>query len=83
MPAEPSLSMWERGLKLNGSWGAELSHPSLPVWERGLKQKGLRAQKISGVSLPVWERGLKQGSRQSCTMWRQVAPCVGAWIETI
>ena len=58
---------------------ANMSHP---VWVRGLKQ----ANKGSGVegsrSHPVWVRGLKRTCTLVITKVLQVAPRVGAWIET-
>ena len=34
------------------------------------------------MSLPTWERGLKQSYMQALMQTQQVAPHVGAWIET-
>ena len=35
-----------------------------------------------GMSLPTWERGLKQYENEMKLWNNQVAPHVGAWIET-
>ena len=35
------------------------------------------------ASHPVWVRGLKHHETICCTMYAQVAPRVGAWIETV
>ena len=52
------------------------------MWERGLKQEnGIHLWNIIS-SLPMWERGLKQ-LMALCNSFCQVAPHVGAWIETI
>ena len=56
---------------------------SLPAWERGLKR--LKYFLIGAIlqSLPAWERGLKQKSCLMRILAGNVAPCVGAWIETL
>ena len=55
---------------------------SHPVWVRGLKHI-LRVQgRVAIRSHPVWVRGLKQTNCKKWKITRQVAPRVGAWIET-
>ena len=36
----------------------------------------------SNRSLPMWERGLKHNRLKRAGWWNDVAPYVGAWIET-
>ena len=58
----------------------QLSHP---VWVRGLKHMNLICLQIYRIkSHPVWVRGLKQGKDMKLTIKQEVAPRVGAWIET-
>ena len=57
----------------------DLSHP---VWVRGLKQNRGRASSGCPLSHPVWVRGLKLLDTIPCCECLQVAPRVGAWIET-
>ena len=78
----PSLPAWERGLKLQISLVNEGDDVSLPAWERGLKPLPHRAALYVAASLPAWERGLKLRDHRH-QAFRDVAPRVGAWIETI
>ena len=55
---------------------------SLPMWERGLKHNLINAELIVKTSLPMWERGLKPFLEELSLTDSQVAPHVGAWIET-
>ena len=55
------------------------SHPS---WVRGLKQCLWRYFEQTVKSHPSWVRGLKHGMRRQSRTGRNVAPLVGAWIET-
>ena len=77
-----SHPMWVRGLKhLFGQQGAAISL-SHPMWVRGLKLINLISVIVRHQSHPMWVRGLKLE-----TLWRllkttNVAPYVGAWIET-
>ena len=54
---------------------------SHPMWVRGLKPSTSLTSKVSAVSHPMWVRGLKPIGR---VVYRgyNVAPYVGAWIET-
>ena len=55
---------------------------SHPVWVRGLKlAKGVRSGDQHG-SHPVWVRGLKHRMARVARQEDNVAPRVGAWIET-
>ena len=55
---------------------------SRPAWARGLKQ--WKEYQITGhiESRPAWARGLKLDYRQAGKIGQEVAPRVGAWIET-
>ena len=55
---------------------------SHPMWVRGLKQTKLYVQIPVFLSHPMWVRGLKQDSQRSAGTYN-VAPYVGAWIETV
>ena len=59
-----------------------VSIPSRPVWARGLKLRVIRRQEAIIRSRPVWARGLKRPIRHRPDRASNVAPCVGAWIET-
>ena len=52
------------------------------MWVRGLKQLGKTWQITIGLSHPMWVRGLKQPLIDSSNFRDEVAPHVGAWIET-
>ena len=54
------------------------------MWVRGLKRVGFGYDVHALVSHPVWVRGLKLGESHD-TPYRgdEVAPRVGAWIETL
>ena len=54
---------------------------SHPTWVRGLKHVDQFDIPANKVSHPTWVRGLKQ-KRLRINITRQVAPYVGAWIET-
>ena len=53
------------------------------MWERGLKQKTALRHLRRSTSLPMWERGLKHVGYHCEGVGLNVAPHVGAWIETI
>ena len=54
---------------------------SHPMWVRGLKHLCPIIAMIGDTSHPMWVRGLKQ--HQDTTDYTdEVAPYVGAWIET-
>ena len=73
---------WVRGLKPRG--GATLLRQGLshPTWVRGLKPVGFRATCALPPSHPTWVRGLKPRFPQPKPPLPNVAPHVGAWIET-
>ena len=79
----PSLPAWERGLKREPMVCVVLLPPSLPAWERGLKHLGRRGIATELKSLPAWERGLKHAIVHIDANGYDVAPRVGAWIETL
>ena len=53
------------------------------MWVRGLKQNELDAANEEDTSHPMWVRGLKHSWRTVNDDVIEVAPHVGAWIETI
>ena len=55
---------------------------SLPTWGRGLKHEGDRIHIGLCESLPTWGRGLKRSIRFCGGCLDDVAPYMGAWIET-
>ena len=57
----------------------EESHPS---WVRGLKHRNAFDLSHRHMSHPSWVRGLKPYASQIAAAARDVAPLVGAWIET-
>ena len=73
---------WVRGLKLtteNNLRNLLVSHPS---WVRGLKHVKRKVRVYNLRSHPSWVRGLKQKAGQRQKKLKNVAPFVGAWIET-
>ena len=56
---------------------------SHPVWVRGLKRIRWLSLELFWESHPVWVRGLKPAKRAKDSQVPEVAPRVGAWIETI
>ena len=56
---------------------------SHPVWVRGLKHGRGSHDLVTTLSHPVWVRGLKHNIGPSRYAYANVAPRVGAWIETI
>ena len=78
-----SLPAWGRGLKPILAMRAVLTWTSLPAWGRGLKlRQGYRHARVL-MSLPAWGRGLKLIDSHCPICDLNVAPRVGAWIETI
>ena len=73
---------WVRGLKLLRFIGNILSLLSHPAWVRGLKRDQQEKRKIFRKSHPAWVRGLKPVKGGAVFLHDEVAPCVGAWIET-
>ena len=55
---------------------------SHPTWVRGLKPLCDTKYTKFGESHPTWVRGLKRGMFLDGFTFDQVAPYVGAWIET-
>ena len=81
-PVAPYVGAWietYENLQLtNGTIG---SHP---MWVRGLKRQfPHRSACADRRSHPMWVRGLKHRQYTSYLYKREVAPYVGAWIETI
>ena len=52
------------------------------MWVRGLKPLNRAAPPSAALSHPMWVRGLKQNRLGVLYHLEQVAPYVGAWIET-
>jgi hypothetical protein len=84
MASRPS---WARGLKLGNKWVAlAIASASRPSWARGLKRIPANGSRQTRSSRPSWARGLKPAMHSSRRVRRslvQVAPFVGAWIETL
>ena len=55
---------------------------SHPMWVRGLKHRLIYKEHLKRVSHPMWVRGLKHQTNKRFVMEQNVAPHVGAWIET-
>ena len=72
---------WVRGLKHFPCFIPFQFYLSHPTWVRGLKHGGARHRGTPLQSHPTWVRGLKQQWLTDKTML-DVAPHVGAWIET-
>ena len=81
-PLALSLPSWERGLKLCSVRVLPEILVSLPSWERGLKPVLENPINIINTSLPSWERGLKLPEILVAIRIFNVAPFMGAWIET-
>ena len=78
-----SHPMWVRGLKRLENEIEPSLCKSHPMWVRGLKLVRLWMMLLNVTSHPMWVRGLKHyGSDVSFNLF-QVAPYVGAWIETL
>ena len=77
-----SHPVWVRGLKLRCVDYALCREASHPVWVRGLKLEKELRKATDEASHPVWVRGLKRVGIRMVTGYRDVAPRVGAWIET-
>ena len=56
---------------------------SHPMWVRGLKLDYAHIGIDRNLSHPMWVRGLKPSRYISTLSEQEVAPHVGAWIETI
>ena len=56
---------------------------SPPAWGRGLKPEQVATEFTEIMSPPAWGRGLKLAVKSSQLSIKDVAPRVGAWIETL
>ena len=74
--------MWVRGLKLVRQEAVERSLRSHPMWVRGLKPDRCATSCMAVESHPMWVRGLKPSQFSFGYNDNEVAPYVGAWIET-
>ena len=77
-----SHPMWVRGLKQINRENNQFAAESHPMWVRGLKHHKIRIQTSSFQSHPMWVRGLKLPEPGEGVGDLEVAPYVGAWIET-
>ena len=78
-----SHPMWVRGLKLISNICNSIGKKSHPMWVRGLKPKSQRPKSSEVESHPMWVRGLKRITLKIVHELSEVAPYVGAWIETV
>ena len=74
--------MWVRGLKLRSLNVNVLNKQSHPMWVRGLKLCERQNYRCPDWSHPMWVRGLKLNYLNNTLYNPDVAPYVGAWIET-
>ena len=72
-----------------GAWietkedGLQAASPqSHPTWVRGLKPYNKGEYRYRSLSHPTWVRGLKLEQVEKINLDENVAPYVGAWIET-
>ena len=77
-----SHPIWVRGLKLGVNPPTMQQPKSHPIWVRGLKRPLHIVNKYTGESHPIWVRGLKPILCLFLYNLTQVAPYMGAWIET-
>ena len=77
-----SHPMWVRGLKPFIDDLPIQSSASHPMWVRGLKQRVIDKSVADQKSHPMWVRGLKPHPYENPYNAGNVAPYVGAWIET-
>ena len=75
--------MWVRGLKQQSYTKNVSSMRSHPMWVRGLKLVSSIVALAISSSHPMWVRGLKLEQLPEEYKRPEVAPYVGAWIETI
>ena len=60
----------------------EIVPKSRPTWARGLKHLSNKLVPVVPKSRPTWARGLKHHDEGHYDEHNEVAPHVGAWIET-
>ena len=80
MTVAPHVGAWIETCRIVNSQGLSLSHP---MWVRGLKRIFFGRATARSMSHPMWVRGLKRENVQYYFVPFQVAPHVGAWIETV
>ena len=73
---------WVRGLKQAEEQEGDQYSKSHPTWVRGLKRALGSNQSLRIASHPTWVRGLKPKGGVERVQGTDVAPYVGAWIET-
>ena len=74
--------MWVRGLKPLLRARVCCRRGSHPMWVRGLKLENQKQVNEAITSHPMWVRGLKHNYTPISWLDINVAPYVGAWIET-
>ena len=77
-----SHPIWVRGLKHIERRKAGNRIMSHPIWVRGLKLNSDSDDYWLRRSHPIWVRGLKHTSKHTVARHSNVAPYMGAWIET-
>ena len=75
----PYVGAW---IETSDNWIPSLLRRSHPTWVRGLKLSAQLFVERNKLSHPTWVRGLKLAFCSSVSCGLQVAPYVGAWIET-
>ena len=81
VPVAPRVGAW---IETYGSGAAKFyAVPSHPEWVRGLKPNAwIQSKRTQMTSHPEWVRGLKHSIIEYGKVAANVAPRVGAWIET-
>ena len=75
----PRVGAWIETIKMTEIYAKVRSRL---VWARGLKRTELVVSKEKAKSRLVWARGLKRSDNYPICPKIDVAPRVGAWIET-
>ena len=76
----PHVGAWIETENRQADIDAAKSHP---MWVRGLKLIVRYLSILALESHPMWVRGLKHELAIACRLSLNVAPHVGAWIETL
>ncbi len=75
----PYVGAWIETRHLLRQRDTSVSHP---MWVRGLKHRPRARHLSTATSHPMWVRGLKHADEHGQAGYTNVAPYVGAWIET-
>ena len=73
------MGAWIETKKASRFFAIVMSHP---IWVRGLKLNSDSDDYWLRRSHPIWVRGLKHTSKHTVARHSNVAPYMGAWIET-